>query len=404
MLGNLNLNTIGWRLARLDKHLISVISERVGKGRLSNLVAKTKQKDKSHPVRKDVEDKRLAMAVTWAREHGVDENLAASILYGLIAESCREQSAYIFENPKIIDENDQEAVKEYYRDELLRLTKDVARTYDDAYGKDFFGTNLYLEFENGLLNDYILNNGDDELALDLGCATGRIGLMLGKKFKNVIGFDISPEMVSVAEIKRAEAGLMNTIFKVHDLETGIPLGDNSVSAVVMNMGTMSDIVGIESLLSEISRVLKQEGKFLFSFYNSGSLALQFGFLPWPTSLAAMIDREKNALDVRVGPNLYQIHARPYSVEETKKIIMEAGLGRRKIYTYPTVSSVLPDDIMSTDTFGAYDNKQNQEGRCRPAQLNKEPVVEAQKSLRQIDLLLSESELALGSYIVITGKK
>ena len=392
----------GLRMSRTDKHIINVIAQRDGCGSISDLVAEIKLKDKSPPVRKEIEDQRLAMAATWAQKKGLDPDFAALISYSLILESCREQSIYSF-NHCLVDENNKEELTSFYRKELLRLTRDVAISYDKNYNHDFFGTKTHADFENKLINNFFVDSKKNSLALDLGCATGKKSFKLAKKFKSVVGIEISPDMVFLAKEKSKEQGFTNTDFILHDLENNLPFIDSSVSALIMNMGTASDIVNIQSLLAEISRVLKKGGKFFLSFYNSESLAMKFGFLPWSTSLAAMFDKEKGSLDVRFGKNFYKVFAKPRTVQEVKLMLGAVNLTSKcSFFTHPTVSSILPDDITSTDYFDGYEEVSN--GRCRMAKIKAEPNKEAQVSLEKLDSVLAESNLNLGAYIIAMGEK
>jgi len=287
MLGLLNLSKIGRRLARVDRHLFQTLAVRIGAGSLSDAVAECKRNEQGplpELTRKEVEDQRMAQATTWAERLGIDPDYASTVLYGVISKSCRTQMNFLyrhFNDQKFGKEDDAEAVWRFYRDELLRLTKAVAPHYDESYAREFFGTKIYLRFEKGELGRLIADLEDHQLALDLGCATGIKSVMLSESFKQVVGYDISPDMIAKAKarLEKENGNGKRVIFEVADLEEGIPQNDASVSLVLMNLGTGSDIRNINKLLAETQRVLSPGGVFLFSFYNADSLLAKLGFLP-----------------------------------------------------------------------------------------------------------------------------
>jgi ubiquinone/menaquinone biosynthesis C-methylase UbiE/chorismate mutase len=409
------LEMMAWRLSRIDRHLISVLAARLGSGGVSDWVAKAKVDDGSSPNRDDVEEKRLAMAAKWADETGLNHNFAAMMLFAMIDQSFRRQSVVTFERSNVIkfDINNVGSEKnfKFHRQQLLALTKDVAPSYDQRYGRKF-GIKTYLDFEREKISELVSSVQNQSTAIDLGCATGEVAFSLAEKFDRVFGYDISPDMIAVATKKAKKMGktLSKVCFKVVDLELRIPLPDNSVSVAVMNMGTASDIRNIDQLLEEVRRVLLPGGKFLLSFYNAESLLAKFGYLPWQASLPAIIDREMDVLDVTFdpghskGPNLYLIYAKPRSIDEVSILLEKYGLGKaNKFMTHPTLAGILPEDIMSTEKFESY-NAPVEGKRCLGAKVSVGEAADAQKSLIELDRHLSKSPLNLGAYIIVKGEK
>jgi SAM-dependent methyltransferase/chorismate mutase len=403
------LEMMAWRLSRIDRHLISVLASRLGSGGVSDWVAAAKFREKSRPDRDKVEEQRLGMATKWANDVGLNPNFASMMVYAAIEESFRRQSIVAFDRLSVVDVDvdnvDLEKCRDFHRAELLRLTHDVAPHYDKEYACQF-GIKSYLDFEREKIAALIESVKDPLVAVDLGCATGEVAFDLAKKFKRVFGYDISPDMVELATKKAShwEGLLENVCFGITDLDLSIPLPDNTVSAAVMNLGTAGDIRNIDNLLEEIKRVLVPGGKFLLSFYNSESLFAKFGFLPWSTSLRAMVDKQMGILDVTFDSKLYLIYAMPRSVDEIKKLLAAHGLDTgAKFFTHPTLSSILPEDIMSTESFAAFDAPL-EDRRYLTAKVKREEATDAQKSLTDLDRFLSESPLNLGAYIIVTGEK
>ena len=411
MLGLLNLPKISRRLAQVDRHLLQTLAVRIGTGSLSDAVAECKRKLQGplpELTRKEIEDQRLAQAATWAERLGIDPDYAAAVLYGAISESCRTQMNFLhrhFKDQESGKEDDPEMAWRFYREELLRLTKAVAPHYDDAYAREFFGTKLYLRFEKRELGRLVADLEDHQLALDLGCATGAKSAFLSESFKQVVGYDISPDMIEQANARlEKENGNADRItFVEADLEEGIPQDDSSVSLVLMNLGTGSDIRNIDKLLVETQRVIRPDGTFLFSFYNADSLLAKLGFLPWPTSLAAMVDLDKRCLEVHFEKEVFLIYARPYTVDEVKQLFTASGLTIQELFTHPSFSTVLPEDIFTTETFKSYDGL-TEGRRYHQAVVEVEDNQRARDALTGVDEELARSPQHLGAYILATGVK
>lgn len=395
ILGGLNLEKIGERLRRVDRFIMDILQVRLAHGGLSDAIAESKRRGKDskdgiyNKRRQEVENQRIELMKKWAIGNGIDPNFAASIMYQLISESCQVQDRLMVEKfmgrAEKVDESNPEAVYAFQRKELLRLTAAVASSYDEKYAQGFFASKLYLNFENQVLSRLISSLKDNALAIDLGCATGIISLRLAPSFKKVIGYDISPDMIAEAKDKVTKE-TSHVEFVVTDIEEGIGLPDNSVSLAVMNMGTASDIKNIEKVLECLSKCLKPGGKFLLSFYNSESLLMKMGFVPWPTPLAAHIDPDRRCLEVYYNKEIYFIYARPWSMKEAAKLLSDFKV--EDSYTYPACASIMPRVILENE---------NDRGEILK---NKD----IRRLIKKIDNILADSDLNPGTYIIVTGGK
>lgn len=374
----LELSKISERLAKVDTMLMALLRKRMELAleveRRKAFEIKKKNRKIFQPVR---ENKRIRAVKNWAGENGMNPHFAEAVLYLAIGESCKQQMIQL--------QNRVESKKTHLDDEkkwsralkrnLLTLTKQWSKSYNN-YGEAFFGTRTYLGYELGILEQEISKLPDREVFVDLGCATGRLTFQLARRFKRVVGYDISPHMIEKANAKIPEADLKRICFKVVDIESGIPEPDNSVSLIVMNLGTASDVREIKSVLKEIARVLKPHGRFFLSFYNSEALLYRWDFIPWPTGLAAQINIHKHCLDVHSGKKILSVYARPYSSDEISDII-KGGITISQTLTYPTISAILPNDLFENQP-------------------------EVQKSIEAVDKELATS--SGGAYIIATGQK
>lgn len=106
---------------------------------------------------------------------------------------------------------------------------------------------------------------NDIKVVDLGCGTGFFTDILASKYKEVIGVDFSKNMLSFAKEK-----------STHDIEWveadaySLPLEDESVDVIYTNL-MIQWCNPLSSLLTEMVRVLKPGGLFIFSTLAEGTL-------------------------------------------------------------------------------------------------------------------------------------
>lgn len=105
--------------------------------------------------------------------------------------------------------------------------------------------------------------------LDLGCGTGRTTFPLYKMgFRDIIGVDLTPEMIS-------EAKQLNHHFHTQiNFETGnatqLAFDDHSFHATIFSFNGLMSIPGYlqrVKAIKEIYRVLKNEGRFIFTTHD-----------------------------------------------------------------------------------------------------------------------------------------
>ncbi|MGD9817252.1 MAG: class I SAM-dependent methyltransferase [Desulfomonilaceae bacterium] len=97
---------------------------------------------------------------------------------------------------------------------------------------------------------------DDQLVLDVGTGAGFIAFLLADLGKNVIGIDLSEDMVQIANRNAKDYGF-NVDFKVGDAEN-LPFEDESFDAVV-NRHVLWTLPNPERAIHEWRRVLRPGG-------------------------------------------------------------------------------------------------------------------------------------------------
>lgn len=136
-------------------------------------------------------------------------------------------------------------------DELIADEKNINR-----YISPPEETSYYLEYSYFLLGDV-----KGKTVLDYGCGTGCNSLILAKRGANVVGVDISPDLLEIAEQRMTVNGIDgNTKFLVgsaHDL----PIPDESVD-IVFGIAILHHL-DLQESSKEVFRVLKKGGRAIF---------------------------------------------------------------------------------------------------------------------------------------------
>lgn len=347
MFERLPLEKIGNRINQVDRAIVTLLARRMD---LSLKVEEEKRLLKQDISRPETETDRLNKVCEQAERLGLNPEFARAIFYVIIGESCKVQLIQLQENVDLLSTKyvDDELWHAALKENLLELTTHSAATYDLQYTTGFYATKLQTHFEQAMIADACKQYQKDGLALDLGCATGRIALSLGHYFNRVEGYDISPHMIEVAQSKCVGSG-DKFAFKVADLEEGIPVSDGAASLVVMSLGFASDLQRLPKVLLDVRRVLAPGGTAILSFYNTEALMYKWEFIPWPVGLAAELNRQRHCLDVHCAEDgkIYSVYARPYTVEEVQEL-MPRGLPVTKITTHPTICSILPSTLFTDD--------------------------------------------------------
>ena len=144
--------------------------------------------------------------------------------------------------------------------------------------------------------------GDAEM-LDLGIGTGRTGRTFAPLVRRYVGLDYSPRMLERARQRLGDLeGVELVLGDARDLS---PI-DGSFDFVLFSFNGI-DAVGHEDrlrILSEVHRVLKPDGRFLFSTHSTGALPL---------------DERKPRSPRYAGSRLYGLYARLRDIPYGRKI-------------------------------------------------------------------------------------
>ena len=106
---------------------------------------------------------------------------------------------------------------------------------------------------------YLLGDVHDKLVVDLGCGSGEEVVPLRQRGARVIGIDISPDLIAVANERLRRYGVHAEVRVASAYDTG--LSDESVD-VVFCMSLLHHLE-LDRAKSEIRRILKPNGLFIF---------------------------------------------------------------------------------------------------------------------------------------------
>jgi SAM-dependent methyltransferase len=120
--------------------------------------------------------------------------------------------------------------------------------------------NVYIDLLQKMALEEIMELKGDEIVLDFGCGSGRISYWMAPKVRRVIGLEVTPEMIDVAD-KNRTAG--NVEFLLYD---GVRFPDlNDSFNVVLSVGVLQIMKGevLKKTLSHLAHYLKKDGKGYF---------------------------------------------------------------------------------------------------------------------------------------------
>lgn len=108
--------------------------------------------------------------------------------------------------------------------------------------------------------------------LDAGCGPGTYGIMLAQEGNEVVGIEISPDAVQVANERAKEKGV-NFSARVGDLEK-LPFPDNTFDICFCGW-VLHHFPDMSAAVAELARVLKPSGRIALAEPNESNLAVRF---------------------------------------------------------------------------------------------------------------------------------
>ena len=139
---------------------------------------------------------------------------------------------------------------------------DAYTSFAEVY--DMFMDNIPYEdwcgYLTSLLKEYGINDG---LVLDLGCGTGTLTELLAKEGYDMIGVDVSEDMLQEAIEKRAESGLP-ILYLLQDMREFELYGTvRAVVSICDSLNYILDYNDLAHVFSLVNNYLDPEGVFIF---------------------------------------------------------------------------------------------------------------------------------------------
>lgn len=114
------------------------------------------------------------------------------------------------------------------------------------------------------------NRPETSRILDIGCGSCSQSLRLARRHFQVLGIDLSPAVLKMAEKTVAEKGFSHQIRLEQQNLTAMTFADNSIDCALA-WGVFMHVPDIEKAIAEVSRVLKRGGELAVSEGNMHSI-------------------------------------------------------------------------------------------------------------------------------------
>lgn len=146
-----------------------------------------------------------------------------------------------------------------WKDKIAKEWDEAAESWVDFVrkGKDYYRDEL-----NNPATFELIGNIEGQLVLDLACGEGYNTRILARKGATVTGVDISEKPIELAKQEEAKEKL-GICYRVLDASNLEEFPSNRFDLVTCFM-SLQDIEDYEQAISEVARVLKEHGRFIFS--------------------------------------------------------------------------------------------------------------------------------------------
>ncbi|HTC12495.1 MAG TPA: methyltransferase domain-containing protein [Acetobacteraceae bacterium] len=146
--------------------------------------------------------------------------------------------------------------------------------------------------------------GPRATVLDVACGPGIVMVGIAAKAKDVVGFDLTPEMLRQAQERCAKAGRSNVTFQ-QGSATALPFPDGSFDGVVTRL-SVHHFDAPKAVLAELARVAKPGAQLVLADVVSSADARE--------------SELHNAIEILRDPS----HVRMLPVSELRALITDAG--------------------------------------------------------------------------------
>lgn len=166
--------------------------------------------------------------------------------------------------------------------------------------------------------DYLIKNiSNDALFLDIGSGAGRTIKEICTHVKEAIGVDNDPEAIEYS--KKVLKGIPNVNVFLEDAEN-THFNNNSFDIIFIGLTFCNFGDTKFSVLSEIKRILKDDGKFIFSVFNENALGYRERAYKEYEGGYTIVDKKKGSVEF----NKNKAISEQFSEDEIRDIVKRAG--------------------------------------------------------------------------------
>lgn len=151
------------------------------------------------------------------------------------------------------------------RASILRFYEDLATDYDSRF------KNPRLNYMRSVEKKILLESLKPGRILDIGCGTGEQSLFLAKMGYQVVGMDISKEMLLKANKNAKKGQLKGNLSFVIACAEALPFREKSFEGLISIFGVFNHIPQVEQAFIETHRVLKRGSSAVFTVVNRWNL-------------------------------------------------------------------------------------------------------------------------------------
>ena len=221
-----------------------------------------------------------------------------------------------------------------------------AYIYDKLIDQDYEKWADYIE------EIFKINGKDPKLVLDLGCGTGSITNILAKRGYDMIGVDLSPDMLNVAREKAVDQEL-DVLYLCQDVREFELYG--TVDAIICTLDVLNyiiDLKDLEHVFALVKNYLNPDGIFIFDINTEHKLKNILGnntfineengiFYTWENEYVENISNQYLTFFAETEDGLYERFdenhvQRAYTIEEIKGKLASNNLtfeAEYKLFTF-----------------------------------------------------------------------